>query len=210
MKSLSLIIISCIAVSTPAWSLPMTVTYIGAGSGTMNGKAFGLSTFTINAFGDTDNVFTRANGNHVLIHSSATIAVSGLGTFSFVTSLETFVNPTVSVAGLCREIGGDLFDSAEDPVFSSYDLRSALSPLTSSFDLFQWEPDAFGAVLTSGGTLIFDDRFTLGSMEVRVGEISVAEPGSLELFAVGISLALLMIFFRLGRRTEQPVHLVTN
>jgi hypothetical protein len=190
MRTATLGLVAYLALSASAHAVPITVTYTGTGSGSIDGTTFGASNFTITALGDTDNVGTvlRTVGTttytiHYLFHDSAWIDIDGVGSLSFVTGLETFVNNTTGVAGLSRIVGIDLYDSFANPVFSTYDLRRSLETVADSFNLFQWVPNgtSIQPVITDVGTLIFDRTVSQGTMRVIV-----PEPATVTLMLLGL------------------------
>ena len=87
-----------------ATAAPFTFTHAGSGSGSLAGVPFAVSDFVITAVGDTTDRVDIGFG-FFIDHSSASIAIQGLGTFDFVTATLTFVNNPSNLVG---------FSSAEE------------------------------------------------------------------------------------------------
>src|SRR5450432_1124580 len=96
------------------WATPIKFVYTGVGSGTLNGVPFAASAFTITAFADTSSRQNCTVGVCVFVgHTTASIAISGGGTFDFLTPTETLV-------------GGGIvyFLRPGPPAFNLYDLAA--------------------------------------------------------------------------------------
>lgn len=148
-----------------------------ASGGTLEGVPFGPVTFVITASGDTGNI--ESSGSVLsLDHDSAEIAISGLGTFDFITGTRTFVNQASPIVGFSRATlaGLDLFNGPTDPVFGSYDLASDIGPVSGLGTIVQW---TFNDVETSGGTLNFDAFQTDAAFTARVSPIPLPAPALL-------------------------------
>ena len=179
------------AVLLPA--APITITYQASGAGSLNGASFASSTFVITALGDTTNRATISPGTFAIDHGSASINITGLGTFSFTTPTRTFVNQGVQVVGFARTVGGsDLLDSTSNAAYSTWDLLSSIGPITGSGSLLQW---ASAPVVTSAGTLVFNNSSTTLTFQAVVGN-AIPEPGTFQLIALGLLGAGLLTRFR--------------
>ena len=180
------------AVLLPA--APITITYQASGAGSLNGASFASSTFVITALGDTTNRATISPGTFAIDHGSASINITGLGTFSFTTPTRTFVNQGAQVVGFSRagEGGSDLLNSTSNAAYSTWDLLSSIGPITGSGSLVQW---GLTPVVTSGGTLVFTDRSTTLTFRADVGN-AIPEPGTFQLIALGLLGAGLLTRFR--------------
>jgi hypothetical protein len=79
------------------WAGPIEFVYTGVGSGALNGVPFAASNFTITEFADTSNRQSCTFGLCTFIDdTSATITISGLGTFHFLTPTRTVVSGGLS------------------------------------------------------------------------------------------------------------------
>lgn len=181
--------IAAILLSSTALAVPITVTYTGTGSGTIGGTSFGSSAFTITAIGDSAWIY-HVPGISGVYHSSATIDISGLGSFNFLVGLRTFVNRNVGVAGLSRVTGGDLYNSTYNPAFDTWDVESSLGPIEDDFRLLQWNPIPGSQwllpVLTSGGDLVFNNSVGAGTFQSTYGAAPVSEPSTIALFVIAL------------------------
>jgi hypothetical protein len=181
---------------------PITYTLSTAASGTLGGSPFTNAAVTVTLTGDTANV---APGpvpfTDVLVNSgNATVDVSGIGTGAFtdsivivdtLTDISIFGVPAVLI--LDNTTGtGILLQTGS--VFTTYDLRSSLGPLSG----------AGGVASGSHNTPIFPT--TIGDLTWTVGQslgtstftaVDTPEPGTLGFFGAG----LVMVAWR--RRFKQ-------
>ena len=133
----------------------MTFEHVGVGAGSLAGVPFPASSFTITALGDTAARQSLGFG-YWIDHTSASIAIAGLGSYSFVTGTRTFVSNTGNIVGFSRAGGGglDLFNGPADPAFGSWDELTPIGPISGQGGLLQWTNIP---VDTSGGVLVFDN-----------------------------------------------------
>jgi hypothetical protein len=145
---------------------PITFTYTGTGSGSIGGSAFGDSAFSITGLGDTTNRQTLTGG-FVIDHSSASIAIVGVGSFSFVTSTRTFFNEFSDLAGFSRggALGSDLFYGPATVLLDGWNMLTSIGPVAGNTSLLQW---ALLPVITSGGQLLFNDGTAPGTFTAVV------------------------------------------
>jgi hypothetical protein len=158
----------------------LTVTQTGSGSGDLNGVAFPTSSFTITSILDTGHRVSFAGESHINA-TSASIAISGLGSFNFTTPTLIFVSNTLPGPGISRVIGGtggDLFDGPTDPAFSTWDMLTAIGPISGDGELQQWD---ITPVNTSGGVLRFDNGHAGATFTATI----VPEPSSVVLLTLG-------------------------
>jgi hypothetical protein len=173
------------AVSAGAtWASPIEFVYTGVGSGTLNGVPFAASNFTITEFADTSNRQSCTLGDCTFIDdTSATITISSLGTFHFLTPTRTVVSGGVVFFAHAGEFGPNLYDLVPDPpALDNYMLDASIGPLFAFGLLNQWT--ALPLIDTTGGILIFDDTIgqdSPGSFQA----ILVPEPQPLALLAGG-------------------------
>jgi len=158
----------------------ITFTYEGIGSGTLGGSSFSDAAFTITGMGDTVNRssfdFGTSKGFSI-DDNSASIAISGLGTFNFVTPTRTFVNNTYYGVGFSRaeSVGGtDLFYSPSAYAYGTWDMLSSIGPISGTGRLLQWTPTpAYGPVNTNAGVLVFNDAFPPATFQATIGSAPI-------------------------------------
>jgi hypothetical protein len=155
----------------------LIVTQTGSGSGDLNGVAFPTSSFTITSILDTANR-QGFPGDFFINATSASISISGLGSYDFTTPTFIFVNQSVRIPGISRSPGGDLFDGPPDPAFSTWDMLTPIGPISGDAELQQWD---ITPVNTSGGVLRFDNGHAGGTFAATI----VPEPSSILLFPLG-------------------------
>ena len=150
-----------------AMAAPVIFTHSGMGSGSLGGVSFDSSSFTITAYGDTDNVNSSSIfADFFTDHDSAFINIDGTGTYEFLIPTQTFVYGD-RVAGfgwynnISDEIGMDLFTGPTDYVgYDGWEMQTSIGPLTGIGIISQW---TFADVNTSGGILILDNSSTGGA-----------------------------------------------
>jgi hypothetical protein len=170
-------------------AVPVTFTYEGAGSGTLNGVSFGATTFVITAQGDTSN--RTGSGPYSIQHGTAQIQLTGLGTYSFTSLTRTFVNQSIQLVGFSRAPGSDLFWGPTNAQFSNWNMLSSIGPVAGNGSLLQWTLTP--AITTNAGVLVFNNGTTAATFTARL----VPEPGSIWLVLMSITFGTL--FCRAGR-----------
>jgi len=180
-----------LAFAGSAAATPISFTFTGSGSGSLGGTAFGETAFIITALADTDaRVGPQAGSVYYIDHTSATIELAGIGSFSFLTQTRTFVNNDVGSVGFSRGSladSWDLYNGSFDPVFETWDMLTGIGAITSSYQLIQWGGEDFAPVITSAGTLEFanSDEF-FGTFTAAVTPASVPEPSTFGLLSAGL------------------------
>ena len=167
---------------------PVTFTHQGTGSGSIAGTPFSTTSFTITAVGDTLNRMSFPGG-FFINHTSASISIAGVGTFTFTTPTRTFVNNTSQIVGFSRAgaTGLDLFNGPTNPAFSTYNMLTSIGPVAGTGELLQWTTMP---VLTSGGQLVFNNGTTPATFTAVVGgATAIPEPASLTLLGLGLAAA---------------------
>jgi hypothetical protein len=148
--------LTLVALASNGISQTLYCAHEGVASGNLNGVAFATTPFTINYEWDIGAVQSPGPGVFTADHTSASIDITGVGTFSFITPTRSFNNQNVPVVGFSRGSGADLFNGPFDPALSGWSLASPIGPLTGSASVFQWTGVNFTDVVTSGGVLVLD------------------------------------------------------
>ncbi len=172
-------------ISLPVHAFSINFVHEGSGSGSIGGASFGASAFVITATADTANRqdIPLGIGGFFLEHLTASISISGMGVFEFITPTQTFLNTDLDLVGFMRTNfgpGSDLFNGPSGADFSGWDLISSIGPIAGSGRLQQW---ADSDVLTSGGVLAFADGTSDARFQATTG---LPEPGTLSLFIIGL------------------------
>lgn len=193
-----------------AYALPITFSYTGSiGSGTLDGVAFGPTSFEFSAIGDTaDRQSFLFLPGYWIEHSSASVTITGVGKFDFVTETRTFVNQGFDMVGFSRGSAAgltDLYTRLANSAFGTWDMLTSIGPISGEFTLFQWLLSP--AIDTSGGILVFDDALVPGTFQATVGEI-VPVPAPATCALLGFGLAGIGYGRRKRLRTETPCGLV--
>ena len=132
---------------------PITYTETFTATGTVNGNPFdGTVMFTLSS--DTTLVFGNCDGVSGIFCTPSGVAgvsIQGVGTGTFTDPFNVFVNQGVAVAGFTDDAMEDILDLSNS-AFSTYDLKSAIGPLYSSYFFVDTGP-ALGSTL---GTIVLD------------------------------------------------------
>ena len=160
----------------------VTFTHSGIGSGSIGGVPFANASFSITEVADTSSRLPFTGG-FFIDDISATISISGLGLFHFTTPTRTFVNNNLDLVGFSRAgiSGTDLFNGPTHSVFASWDMLSAIGPVTGPGRLLAW---SFSPVATDGGTLLFNNSTPNATFQATV----IPEPSTLALVLVGLAI----------------------
>lgn len=182
MKKLVLGLIAAV-VLTPLGALasPITYLYTGIGAGTLDGNGFAAE-FVIEAQADTSNIGPWCCSQRQNTHSSASITISGLGTYSFLVPTHTWTANNCC-GGFGRNLGTNLLTQFGAAI-GNYDLATAFGPLADPNASTQGQ---FVNVATSGGLLTISALRNGATFEARVGNVEVPEPAALALFGLGLA-----------------------
>ena len=191
MKRKILILLAAVAVlfcgPRPANADSITYTVSSTATGTIGEASFTDALVTITFVGDTSNVTSPFTGLFVnsVEEVAATGTIGGIGTFTFSDSLAAFVNqfgtygPTAGIDDLSFNDILDTFDTTSGSEFGSYDLTTAIGPIT---DASIFNPG------TSYGTCDGDLTFTdMSANSTFTATTSVPEPSSLLLLGVALA-----------------------
>jgi hypothetical protein len=179
-----------LAVVGLAEATPITFTHNGIGSGSIGDFLFSETSFTITAIGDTDDRDTFGDsfsGGYSIQHSTATIDITGVGSYDLIINTRTFVNTVFGKVGFSRSDSGDfdLFDGPIDSLFVSWNMLSDIGPITSIGTLRQWDYP-FSPVLTDGGRLLFNNGTSIATFQADI-EAPAPEPATMLLFGTGLA-----------------------
>jgi hypothetical protein len=177
--------IGCLAVllTLSSFAGTLTITYTSVGTGSVGSTAFTNDSFTITELLDTANrqSFT---GGYFIDDTSASIAISGIGTFGFTTPTRSYVNDISEGFSRATYAGNDLLDAPDNSAFSTWDMTTSIGPFTGIGEILQW---SLSPVLTTGGTLVFNtDEIPTVTFQAVAGTASTPEPGSLALIGLGL------------------------
>ncbi len=133
----------------------ISMSHEGITSGTLGGVAFPSTTFVITCLADVSNRVSFAGGYYI-DHSSASIAIAGVGTYDLLLATRTF-SSSAGTVGFSRagSSGIDLFDGPPMPSLN-WDMTTALSQITGTGQVQTWQAPG---VNSSGGMLHLTDLY---------------------------------------------------
>jgi len=154
-----------------AIAAPITIIQTGSGTGSLGDTPFSNALFTITAHGNTDAREFDGFDVYSITHTSATIEIEGLGTYSFLSGTRTFVTQSLALAGLSRPPidGFDLYYAPTDSAFATWDMLTSIATISGGSELLQWGVEE---VVTSGGVLDFLNGSPEGTFQAIVPEPS--------------------------------------
>jgi hypothetical protein len=128
--SLSLVtFLTSLALAGMTFAAPITYTFTGNGSGTVNGAPFTDAEYTITLIGDTTAITNSLNVYHLI--TTATMVIAGVGTATITDPVEIYDSPNVSALGFARE-GGYTLLGLDNAAFATYALSTSLGPIVAS------------------------------------------------------------------------------
>ena len=219
MRRLALAVMAAPAIAVMGWmvpanAVPITYTFVASGSGVLNGKAFTDASVTFEFAADTANVvptsFNAINPSDpttppilaqpgtatVLVNGNSDIVTAGPAPDeppvpAFAQSVWLGIAPTLGVVGLFgnRDVGMILM---ADPLLTSYDLTTAIGPITAAGTGFESVYDAQNSdswfVTASGGSFYWT---AIPTTVTFAATVAVPEPSSIALAAVGLFVLVL-------------------
>lgn len=110
---------------------PLTITISGTGSGTLGGKAFNTTAFTVTLTTDTKLVVKPpcCDTRDTPAGTAATFSIAGVGSGALYDDQSAFAFPSGGVIGLAHFNGVDLIDLSS-PAISGYTLNASIGPIT--------------------------------------------------------------------------------
>lgn len=159
---------------------PISYIYTGTANGVFADHSFRDASFVITAQADTSNIGPWCCSNAQNTHSSASIALSGFGTFNFNTATHTWIAESCCL-GFGNNLGTNLLTLFSTPALLNvgYGLNTAIGPIAAVLAGTQGQ---FVNVSTSGGLLTINDVAKV-TFEARV----VPEPSTYALMALGLA-----------------------
>ena len=143
------VLLACSLIPLTAVAEPITFTESFNATGTVNGNPFDANVmFSLT----TDTTLITGSGGLFLTPAGvASVTIQGVGSGTFTDPFDVFDNQSVSVAGFTDVNIEDIVDLSNS-AFATYDLKSAIGPLNSTF-FFVDTGQGLGSTL---GTIVLD------------------------------------------------------
>ena len=106
---------------------PITFTFTGTGSGTVNAVPFTNAVYTVTLKGDTAAITFHPN-DYSMVATTMTMAIAGFATATVTEFVSIFDNQQTSLLGISRNVLGDMFD-IKNTAFATYALATPLGPI---------------------------------------------------------------------------------
>lgn len=178
LKKLLLALVAGLLMPLAAIAAPITYLYSGVATGLLGGTAFQQIHFEISAQGDTANIGNWCCSPLQNTHATASITLTGIGTFGFSGATHTWTGADQ------LGFGNNLLENyltLELPEFVGYGLDTALGPVV---DANATTHGQFVDVTTSGGLLTL--RTLDGPVTFQAITGTVPEPSALALLAAAL------------------------
>jgi hypothetical protein len=147
-------------------AVPITYIFTGAGSGSLGGVSFDTSNFTITGISDTTDVQNNI-GIYSVDNISASIDISGLGTFDIETGTREFLSGDAVGFSRATFSGLDLYDGPTNSALSGWTMQTSIGPLPGDGSLIQWTDTP--EIETNAGQLIFNSGGSDVTFQAIVG-----------------------------------------
>ena len=162
----------------PTLAASTTYTFIGLGTGTIDGNDFTDQTFSLSLIEDSSGVTTPSTGIFITPTGKAKVTLAGFGTGTTTDSVHVFDNQTNSVAGLSDDTQrGDSF-VVSAPEFTTFNLQPNFGPISIGFSSGTDLPTSIGDIVF---TDVIGGKFSASSTPV---------PESSTLLSTGLLLTL--------------------
>lgn len=171
-----------ICTSLIAQATPITYTFSGTGSGSLNSVVFNNAAFNIQIFGNTDDVLDPSVNLDLVANLTSLFTISGAGEGSFTGPLFVFGGAGENFLGFGSDGTGNLI-AFFNPTNSltDYDLRSDFGPIAETNSNLNQFQDAS----TTAGLLTFNSQ-SLVTFTSQLNANQVPEPSIPALLVLGL------------------------